>query len=180
MALKPTIFKLSIALSNIDRHYYDQLNITVAQHPSETVERMLVRVLAYCLNMPSELNFTAGLSTPNEPDIAEVALNGVMQHWLDVGEPNVERIKKASRLAQKVSVYSFNRKSDTWWQQESTLFGQLPVNVNQFDSELVQHFATMAERTMELSMTISENTLFVTTATGDVEIPCVSLQKIEG
>jgi len=80
VALKPTIYKLSIALSNIDNNYYDQLNITLAQHPSESIERMLVRVLAYCFNLSSQLNFTAGLSTPNEPDIAEMDLQGNMQH----------------------------------------------------------------------------------------------------
>jgi len=97
-----------------------------------------------------------------------------------VGEPSAERIKKASRLAQTVSVYSFNRKSDTWWQQALATFSQLPVNVSQFDNTLVQSFAGMIERTMTLSMTISENTFFIVTSKGDIEIPCVFLQRLDG
>ncbi|MFT4845536.1 MAG: hypothetical protein ACI97H_001105, partial [Marinobacter psychrophilus] len=85
MAIKPTIYKLSIALSDIDKNYYDQLNLTVAQHPSETLERMFVRILSYCTNVSSGLNFTAGLSTPDEPDIVEMDLQGSMLHWIDVG-----------------------------------------------------------------------------------------------
>lgn len=178
MALKPTIYKFSISLSDIDKHYYDHLNLTVAQHPSETTERMFVRVLTYCTNVSSGLNFTAGLSTPDEPDIVEMDLQGSMAHWIDVGEPAFDRIKKASRLAKSVSIYSFNRKSDTWWQQEQSSFNKLNINVNQFDWRQVQDLAKLVERTMEFSITISENTFFVTSAKDNVEVSCIKLQSI--
>lgn len=179
MALKPTIYKLSISLSDIDRHFYDHLNLTVAQHPSETVERMFVRILAYCTNASSErLTFTAGLSNPDEPDINEMDLQGGLLHWIDVGEPSFERIKKASRLAKKVSIYSFNRKSDTWWQQEQPSFNKLNININQFNWPQVQGLTVFVERKMELSITISENTFFVSGAKGNVEVPCIQLQTV--
>jgi uncharacterized protein YaeQ len=178
LAIKPTIYKLSISLSDIDKHYYDHLNLTVAQHPSETVERMFVRILTYCTNASSGLRFTAGLSTPDEPDIAEMDLQGSMLHWIDVGEPAFERIKKASRLAKIVSIYSFNRKSDTWWQQEQSFFNKLAINVNQFNWPQVQDLAKLVERTMEFSITISENTFFVSSAKDNVEVSCIKLQSI--
>ena len=177
MAIKPTIYKLSIALSDIDKNYYDQLSLTVAQHPSETIERMFVRILSYCTNVSSGLNFTAGLSTPDEPDIVEIDLQGSMLHWIDVGEPAFERIKKASRVAQTVSIYSFNRKSDTWWQQERLLFDKLNINVCQFDWPQIQALASLVERTMELSITISENTFFVASAKGNAEAACIILKS---
>ncbi len=175
MALKPTIYKLSIALSNLDVNYYDQLDLTVAQHPSETLERMWVRVLAYCLNLPSDLAFTAGLSTPNEPDIAEFDLQGNMTHWIDVGEPSFERIKKSCRLAKTTSLYTFNRKSDTWWHQVSTSFNELGVNVNQFDWPKTQELASLTERTMTVSMTLTENTFYISGLAQDVDIAFIKL-----
>ncbi len=178
MALKPTIYKLSISLSDIDKHYYDHLNLTVAQHPSETTERMFVRILAYCTNASTGLSFTAGLSTPNEPDIAEMDLQGSMLHWIDVGEPSFERIKKATRVAKVVSVYSFNRKSDTWWKQDQLSFKSLPINVNQFEWSQIQSMARLVERTMDLSITISEDTFFVTSIKGNVEVATNKLQSL--
>lgn len=178
MALKPTIYKCSIALSDIDNNYYDHLNITVAQHPSETLERMFVRILTYCANMSDGLAFTAGLSTPDEPDIAETNLQGVMSHWIDVGEPAFDRIKKASRHTKKLSVYSFNRKSDTWWQQEKSSFEQLNIAVNQFSWPQVQELTALVERTMELSITISEQTFFVSGKDATIEVSYIKLKEI--
>jgi uncharacterized protein YaeQ len=179
LALKPTIYKLSISLSDIDKHFYDHLNLTVAQHPSETIERMFVRVLAYCKNASSgRLTFTAGLSKPDGPDIVEMDLQGGMVHWIDVGEPAFERIKKASRLAKTVSIYSFNRKSDTWWQQEQSSFNKLNININQFNWPQVQSLAGLVERKMELSITISEKTFFISGTTDNVEVSCIELQSI--
>jgi uncharacterized protein YaeQ len=139
---------------------------------------MFVRILTYCTNVSSGLTFTAGLSTPDEPDIFEMDLQGSMKHWIDVGEPAFDRIKKATRLAKVVSIYSFNRKSDTWWQQEQSSFNKLNVNVNQFDWLQVQDLAKLVERTMEFSITISENTFFVTSEKSNVELATIKLQSL--
>lgn len=108
MALKPTIYKLKITLSDSDRNYYDTLNLTIAQHPSETLERMMARVLVFCLNAQEYLVFTKGLSAVEEPDIWARTLDGRISLWIDVGEPAVDRIRKATRLSPAVMVYSFN------------------------------------------------------------------------
>ena len=85
MALKPTIFKFTIALSDIDENRYLDLNLTVAQHPSETVERMMVRLLVYCLNVEEGFEFTRGLSDTNEPDLWDRSLDGRILKWIEVG-----------------------------------------------------------------------------------------------
>ena len=116
MALKPTIFKFDIALADMDRDRYESLSLTVAQHPSETLERMLVRVLARCLFHEEALTFTRGLSENDEPDLWQKRLDGRIERWIEVGEPSMERLKKASRLAEEVVVIAFNTRTDVWWQ----------------------------------------------------------------
>ncbi|MDG1662428.1 MAG: YaeQ family protein [Pseudomonadales bacterium] len=106
MALKPTIYKLKIALSDLDRNIYEALSLTIAQHPSETLERMMVRVLAYCINWQEGINFTKGLSEPDEPDICAYTLDDRLLLWLDVGKPAADRIKKATHAANEAKVYS--------------------------------------------------------------------------
>ena len=125
MAIKPTIYKLKISLSDLDRHYYDTLNLTLAKHPSESIERMMVRVIAFCINAQEHLSFTKGLSAIDEPDIWVRTLDDQIALWIDIGEPSVERIKKSSSLAPAVRVYSFNTKSDVWWDQAKEKIKQL-------------------------------------------------------
>lgn len=179
MALKPTIYKFTVAISDLDRHYYNTVAMTVAQHPSETAQRMMARVLAFCFEAEESLVFTKGLSTPEEPDIWCRSLDDQLLHWIDVGEPAFDRMKKACRQAQKTSVYSFNSKSDVWWQQEATAFASIPVDVYQFPIAGVEAMAEHLNRTLEFSLTISDGTAFVTFPTGDVEIPRRSLQEAE-
>lgn len=161
---------MKITLSDMDRNYYDALSLTVAQHPSETVERMMVRVLAFCINAQENLAFTTGLSTPDEPDIAARSLDDQLLLWVDVGEPGADRIKKATRIAKVVKVYSFNSKSDVWWNMERKKFADLPAEIYQIRWERAQIFASLVERTMEFSVTISDNSAYIATAKGDCEL----------
>ena len=176
MALKPTIFRMKITLSDMDRNYYDTLNLTVAQHPSETLERMMVRVVAFCINAQESLAFTTGLSTPDEPDIAAHSLDDQLLLWVDVGEPGADRIKKATRIAKVVKVYSFNSKSDVWWNMERKKFANLSAEVYQIRWERAQTLASLVERTMEFSVTISDNSAYIATAKGDCELSWQLLQ----
>ncbi|MCK4840102.1 MAG: YaeQ family protein [Desulfobulbaceae bacterium] len=178
MALKPTIYKLKITLSDTDRNYYDTLNLTIAQHPSETPERMMARVLVFCLNAQEYLVFTKGLSAVEEPDIWARTLDGRISLWIDVGEPAVDRIRKATRLSPAVKVYSFNSKSDTWWAQERAKFNELPVAVLQFPWAGIQALAALVKRTMDLSVTVTGDTAYVAAENGECEVALVSLQSI--
>lgn len=175
MAFKPTIYKFKITLVDTDRDYYDTLSLTIAQHPSETKERMMARVLAFCLNAEEALVFTKGLCAVEEPDIWARTLDDRISLWIDVGEPAVDRIKKATRLAAAVKLYSFNAKSATWWGQGQEKFNLLPVAVFQFQWESVQALAALVKRTMDLAITIAGDTAYIATASGDCEVACLTL-----
>lgn len=177
VALKPTIYKFSIDLSDLDRGVYEQLKLTVALHPSETLERMMVRVLAYCLNYSEGLEFTRGLSETSEPDLWLRSLDDRILHWIDVGEPSVDRLKRAVGIAETVAVYSFNSKSDSWWQQTGSALDRLPVAVYQFPIERIRELAALVERTLSKSVTITDGTIYVATQSGDCEVPSRRLSR---
>ena len=166
-------------VSDFNREYYEELALTVAQHPSETTERMMVRVLAFCLQSQEGISFTKGLSAPDEPDLWVNTLDGQLMSWIDVGEPAVDRIKKATRRAKNTSIYSFNSKSDSWWLKHQADFAALNVSVYQFQWEQVQQLALMAERTLQASLTITDNTLNFSTPKGDCEVVCQPLQNVK-
>ena len=178
MAVKPTIYKLNITLSDLNRDYYDTLNLTIAQHPSETLERMMVRVLAYCLNAQEDLAFSKGISAPDEPDIWAHTLDGHVDLWIDVGEPQFERIKKATRVAVAVKVYCFISKSGVWWKQGQEKMNELAVSVFQFEQESIQSLVKLVQRSMDLSITITEDSAFVTAEGGECNVSWVPLQIV--
>lgn len=177
MALKPTIYKFKIALTDLNRNHYDTLNLTVAQHPSETLERMMVRMLAFCLNAQETLMLTKGLSTAEEPDLWAHTPDGQIALWIDIGEPAPDRIKKATRIAQMVKVYSFNSKSNVWWMQEQTKLSPLTVSIVQFPWPDIQALAKLVQRTMDFSVTITEESAFVATESGECELNWIILKE---
>ena len=171
MAIKPTIYKLQIAISDFNRDHYESVNLTVALHPSETVERMMVRIVAYCLNAQDNIAFTKGLSNVEEPDIWVKTLDDLISLWVEVGEPAPERIKKSSRLSPKVKVYSFNSKSDTWWKQSKDKVNQFKnVQFHQFDWQQIKTLATFAKRTMDWSLSISGDSVYITDESQECEL----------
>ncbi len=178
MAIKPTIYKLRISLSDLNRNHYDTLNLTIAQHPSETLERMMARVLAFCINAQEYLVFTKGLSDVDEPDIWARTLDDQISLWIDVGEPAADRIKKATRLAAAVKVYSFNSKSDVWWTQGQAKFNQLKASFFRFQSQEIEALAKQVERTMDFSVTITGDSAYVATELGECEVSWQSLQDV--
>ena len=177
MAIKPTIYKFRISLSDLNRDYYDTLNLTLAQHPSETVERMMVRVLAYCINAQENLAFTKGLSEIDEPDIWVRTLDDQTALWIEVGEPSVDRIKKAGHHAREVKIYSFNSKSDVWWTQIKGKIHQLKASVYKFAWEEIQALAALVERTMDMSVSITGDSAYVATHLGECEVSWEVLQE---
>jgi len=170
LAIKPTIYKFRIALSDLDRNYYDTLKLTVALHPSETAQRMMARVLAYSLNAQDGLVFCKGLSDVEEPDLWVKDPDEKIALWIDVGEPGVDHIKKASRRSFETKVYSFNSKSDVWWQLTQPKIGMFDVSVTRFDHQDITQLAEMLDRTMEMSITITGESAYVTTQNGEVNL----------
>jgi len=176
MALKPTIYKFRIALADINRDYYDSLHLTIAQHPSENTQRMMARVLAFSINAQPDLVFTKGLSSIEEPDIWHKTLDDQISLWIDVGEPDPERVKKSTRLARNVRIYSFNTKSDVWWKQNASKLNLLKAEVVRFDADAIETFATYTKRTMDMSIMLTGNSAFISTENGDCEVQWIELK----
>ncbi len=179
MALKPTIYKFRISLSDTNRDYYDSLSCTIALHPSETLPRMFARVLAYCLNAKPDLQFTKGLSSIEEPDLWQKALDGTIEEWIEIGEPAVDRVKKATRLAKHVQVYAFNSKADVWWNQSKSKFNALPATIHCFDSAAIESLSNIVERGMDLSVMITGDSIFIDGNKGSYEVTWKTLQSHE-
>ena len=178
MALKPVIYKFRINLTDLNREYYDSLSLTVAQHPSETAERMMARVLAFALNAQEHLAFTKGLCDVEEPDIWCRSLDDQISLWIDVGEPAFDRVKKATRIARQVKVYSFNSKSDVWWSQSQNKFNALSAEIVRFDDKNINSLADLLERTMDLSITITGESAYIAAEKGECEVSWQTLQSI--
>lgn len=180
MAIKPTIYKFKISLSDLNNDHFDSINLTVAQHPSETLARMMARVLAFCLHAHQDehelLAFTKGLSSVEEPDIWLKGLDDQLHMWIDVGEPAFDRMKKASRLAKSTFVYTFNSKSDVWWKQSQVQFEKLDISVTKFEWEEIQKLTQLVDRTVELAVTITGQSAYIAGATEQVEVNWSSLQ----
>ncbi len=169
MALKPTIYKFAISLSDVDANRYEELALTVALHPSETVERMMVRVLAYCLNLEEGLEFTRGLSDTEEPDLLQRSLDDRLLKWIEVGEPSAERLRKARNVSERVLVYTFNSKSDIWWRQIEADAQRLQTSVFQFDWDAMRQLAELVGRNTSMSVTVTDGSLYIATDAAALE-----------
>ncbi|MEH6571076.1 MAG: YaeQ family protein [Halioglobus sp.] len=162
MALKPTIYKAQVALADSDRNCFEDLSLTLAKHPSETLERMAARLIAYCLNCARGLEFTKGISTADEPDIWQHSDSGEIEHWIELGQPEEPRLRKACGKAKQVSVYAFGKSADTWWKLNSEAIGALPrLSVWQFPWDEVIAVANLLDRTMHLNISAVGGTLYI-------------------
>jgi len=171
MALKPTIYKAQIELADSDRHCFESLSLTLARHPSETLERMAARLLAYCLNCTRGLEFTRGISTTDEPDVWAHCDHGEIEHWIEVGQPEAARLKKACGRARQVSVYAFAKSADTWWKLNGDSLSVLPrLQVWQFDWEEIQAAAALLDRTVQLSVSVVGGTLYLDNGNASVSV----------
>lgn len=182
MALKATIHKAQLQIADMDRHVYGDHALTIARHPSETDERMMIRVLAYALNVTSDdlngrLEFTKGLSDVDEPDLWQLDLTGEVQHWIDLGQPDERRLQKAHGRARRVSVYSFASSTPVWWAGIENKLTRAPrLAVWQIPAEQSQALMALAERSMQLQISIQDGSIYVSTASASVEIHPVALK----
>lgn len=163
MALKSTIFKVELQITDLDRNYYQNHALTVARHPSETDERMMVRVLAFAMHADPALAFGKGLSSEDEPDLWRRDLTGAIDLWVEVGQPDEKRIRRACGRARRVVVVSYGgRVADMWWQQNKTALQRLDnLAVFNLSAEESRALAGMAARGMQLQCTVQEGELWL-------------------
>ncbi|HYD95968.1 MAG TPA: YaeQ family protein [Noviherbaspirillum sp.] len=178
MALKATIFKADLQVSDMDRHYYAEHSLTIARHPSETDERMMVRVLAFALHAHEALLFGKGLSTDDEPDLWQKDLTGAIDLWVEVGQPDDKRLLKACGRAAEVVVYSYSSASQVWWNQ---IAGKLArarnLRVVNLPASASQALAALANRTMQLQCTVQEGQVWLSSGDQTVHLELEPLKQ---
>jgi len=163
MALKSTIFKVDLQLSDLGRHYYQAHTLTIARHPSETDERMMVRLVAFALHAHEALEFGKGLSSDGEPDLWRKDLTGAIEQWIEVGLPDEKRLRKASGRAREVIVYPYGgRTAEIWWEQNQSALRKLDkLSVIELYAEQTQALASMVTRSMQVNVTIQDGELWL-------------------
>lgn len=162
MALKATIHKAEIIISDMDRGYYHTHTLTLAQHPSETLERVMLRLVVFALHASDQLTFTRGLSAIGEPDVWEKSATGDIQLWIDLGEPDERRLRQACGVASQVCLYSYGRGSDVWWQNMQKNVTRLKnLRVFRIAPTTLEALAKLHQRTMQLQATIQDKQLWL-------------------
>lgn len=179
MALNATIYKANLHIADNDRHYYGSHNLIVAKHPSETNERLMVRLLAFAMHANAEdrLALTKGLSDVDEPELWEKDLTGTIETWIDLGLPEERRMLKACGRADQVWVYAYGRTQSIWWKAvESKVAKARNLHVRAIDVQESQNLAALAQRTMELNFNVQDGTVYINSAQGDVEVTLTTLR----
>ncbi|MBX3661727.1 MAG: YaeQ family protein [Burkholderiales bacterium] len=171
MALNATIFKAELTISDMDRGHYATHALVLARHPSETDERMMVRLLAFALNAGDALEFGKGLSSEDEPALWRKDLTGRIELWIDVGLPDEKSVRKACGRADQVLIYAYGRAAERWWQDlKGGLARPDNLTVVELPAEATQSLAGLAQRTMRLQCTVQDGVVWLTDGDTTVEI----------
>jgi uncharacterized protein YaeQ len=176
MAIKATIYKAHLQIADMDRQLYGDHSATIACHPSETEERMMMRVLAFALHVPQDnhhgnLEFAKGLWDADEPDLWQKDLTGQIVHWLEMGQPDDKRLMRASPRCERVTVYSFTHSTPIWWAGIQTKITRARnLTVWQIPAEQSQALAGLAKRSMQLQVTKQDGNVWVGDGQQSIEV----------
>lgn len=181
MALKAIIYKAGVSFSDLDRNVYADHTLTVARHPSETEERMMMRLLAWVFNVPENndhgtLEFGKDMWEPEEPSLFQNDLTGLRLHEIELGQPDEKRLVRACGRSRKVTVYSFANTSATWWAGVAEKLSKVRnLTVWQFAPEQVATLGGLSDRSMELQITVQDGIITVDGGGKSVELVPVRL-----
>jgi uncharacterized protein YaeQ len=182
MALKSTIYKAQIQIADMDRGVYADHALTLALHPSETEERLMVRLLAFALHVPKddargELVFARGLSDGDEPDLWQHDLSGQLVHWIEVGQPDERRMQRAAARAEQASFIAYAASTPVWWAGvKNKLTRATRLRVWQLPAAQSQALAALAQRSMQLQFTVQDATVWCHAGDENVELALLPLQ----
>ena len=170
MAIKATIFKCELVISDLERQYYATHNLTIARHPSETDERMMLRILMFVIHAHEQLEMTKGISTDDEPDLWQKSLSGEIEHWIELGQPEEKRLRQASGRARKVTVLTYGSNAPVvWWQQNQARLSSIGnLDVWSISNEYSMSLVQLTERTMRLQATLDAGHIWLTA--GDISL----------
>lgn len=170
MALKATIFKAELTVSDTDRGYYATHALTIARHPSETDERMMVRLLAFAVHASDSLQFTTGLSTEGEPDLWQKSPSNEIDLWIDVGLPDEKHLRRACGRARQVVVYAYGgKKAGIWWARVGDALTRFDnLSIFQLPRAATSELAALAERGMNIACMISDGSIWLSDASNNL------------
>jgi len=182
MALTATIFKVNAQISDLDRGYYAEHQLTLARHPSETDERMMVRLIAFALHASDELTFTRGLCVDDEPELWQKSLTGEIDLWIDVGQPDPKRLRKACARARQVVLYTYGGSgARQWWQRNAEALQRfVNLAVYELPEESLSALPRLVKRSMQLHCTIQDGQIWVGDEAQGFAIIPTTLKPVEG
>jgi uncharacterized protein YaeQ len=179
VALTATLYNFAIELADVDRGVYESLTLKVAQHPSETEERLVTRVLAYCLEYADGITFSRGISDPDEPAITVRDLTGTIRAWIEVGAPDAARLHKASKAAPRVAVYIEKAPVIYLRQLEGERIHKAEsIEVRAIDRELIAALVERLDRRMTFALSVTDRHLFVSLGTTSLDGPVEHLSIV--
>lgn len=156
MALKATLYKAEVQVSDMDRHYYETHALTLARHPSETDERLMVRLLAFALFADERLEFGRGLSAEGEPDLWQCSMSGEIERWIDLGQPDESAIRRACGRAREVVVIGYQPRSFApWWEKNAAALARCS-NLRVLEVDCAAGLAALCERSMALQCLVQD------------------------
>lgn len=178
MAIKATIYKAEMQIADMDRHYYETHALTLARHPSETDERMMMRVLAFLRHASASLVFGKGISADDEPDLWQKDLTGAISLWIEVGQPDEKRILKACGRAEQVIIYTYASNSPIWWNQIGSRIDRARnLTVINIPAATSQALSRLAQRNMQLQCTVQDGQVWMTANDETVQIDFTVLKE---
>ena len=177
MALKSVIYKAQLQVADMDRHYYADHALNIACHPSETLQRMMTRVLVFALHATESLELAKGISDVDEPDLWQKDLTGAIQLWIELGQPEERRILKACGRADQVIIYAYGNNAQLWWKQIANKLARAKnLKVLQLDAETVASLEALCQRTMQIQVTIQDGEIWIRDESNAVQVTIQTLQ----
>ncbi len=179
MALGATVCKAFIDVSDIDRGYYESRSITIAQHPSETPARMMVRLLAWVLFAGDKTEFGRGLSTEGEPAVYETNDAGDIARWIEVGCPDIKTLRKAAGKSEDVVVLAYDEaRIEPWWQSRKGDMSKIDkLSVRWISDTDLEKLADMAGRNMKFAATVQDGVVWLADDSHNIEIEVMTLMR---
>lgn len=176
MALKATIFKADISITDMDRNYYNDHSLTIARHPSENDARMMLRIVAFIVNAHERLQFTKGLSDDDVPDLWQKSFSDEIELWVELGQPSEQRIKKGCNQSQHMMIYSYADNSfDAWWKKEQNkLQARKNLSIFTLPETLSDALTNAVQRSMQIQVTIQDSQIWLTIE-GDGNSECLEV-----
>ena len=172
MAQKSTIFKCNLNVADMDRHVYGDFPLTIARHPSETDERMLLRILVFAIHANEALEFGRGISIDDEPDLWLKNLTGDIELWIELGTPDPDRLRKACARSRSVILYSYGKRAvPVWWEKHRKDLQRFDkLKIYQVPGDTCAKLATLAAPAMDLQCTVTDGDIWLNSDSASIEV----------